>query len=376
MRDHGLAYLAHKERTGKTLTAILTAEESLDGSVLIVTKKKAIKGWEDTLKAYPCTKSYTIINYESVQKVIASHDLVILDEAHHAISSTGKTSSTWKNVRVHTKKKPILYLSATPYSEHIGLLYNQLALSDYSPFKEYSSFFKWYAVYGIPCMVRTPYGMVDQRTKYHTAEVFAKVQHLFSFLTRQDVGIEHEPEHNLIEIQPSENTKKLVKTLLTKRVLPIDNYVVVADSDIKMRTIHYQLEGGTIKDNNILTGTTEKIDYIKANYDTSAIAIMAHFINERELLARHFPDALILSSDGDAEGVDLSHIDKMIIYSMSFKTSKHTQRMARQANHNRTKPILVDVLTLSAPCIGSKIYESVAIKEENFVKNSYEKAIK
>jgi hypothetical protein len=61
---------------------------------------------------------------------------------------------------------------------------------------------------------------------------------------------------------------------------------------------------------------------------------------------------------------------------MSFKTSKHTQRMARQANHNRTSPIVVDVIVLKSPCIGGKIYESVAVKEENFVKNSYERAIK
>jgi hypothetical protein len=302
--------------------------------------------------------------------------LIILDEAHHAISSTGKTSSTWKNVRVHTKNKPILYLSATPYSEHIGLIFNQLALSDFSPFKEYVNFFKWYAVYGIPCMVRTPYGQIDQRTKYHTDEVFDKVKHLISFLTRQDVGIEHEPEPNLIEIEPSNTTKELIKTLLRKKVLPINDYVIVADSDIKMRTIHYQIEGGTIKDNNTLTGSTEKIDYIKSNYDVDNIAIMAHFINERELLTKHFPNALILSSDGHAEGVDLSHIDKLIIYSMSFKTSKHTQRMARQANHNRTSPIVVDVIVLKSPCIGGKIYESVAVKEENFVKNSYERAIK
>jgi len=100
---------------------------------------------------------------------------------------------------------------------------------------------------------------------------------------------------------------------------------------------------------------------------------MAHFVAERVELEKAFPEAKIYSSDGHAEGVDLSDIEKLLVYSMSFKTSKYTQRLARQANHERKQPIVVDILVCNQPAIGMEVYKAVAIKKENFDKNSYER---
>ena len=147
---------------------------------------------------------------------------------------------------------------------------------------------------------------------------------------------------------------------------------------MKERTVHYQIEGGTIKleDGSYVTVGTEKIDYIRDNYETEEIAIMAHFIAEREELEKAFPEVKIYSSDGHAEGVDLSRVTKLIVYSMSFKTSKYTQRLARQANHDRRIPIIVDILVMDEPAIGMEVYKAVALKKENFDKNSYLRSIK
>ena len=100
---------------------------------------------------------------------------------------------------------------------------------------------------------------------------------------------------------------------------------------------------------------------------------MAHFIAERSILEQAFPETLILSSDGHAEGVDLHRTEKLLVYSMSFKTSKYTQRLARQANHVRTTPIVVDILVMDEPAIGMEVYKAVALKKENFDRNSYER---
>jgi len=373
LRDYGIVYIAWKERTRKTGTALLLSENSKAKKILVVTKKKAIPGWNTHLKNLPITKSYTIINYESVHKIKDTFDLIILDEAHHAISSIGRTSKTWMNVKKYTLGKPIVYLSATPYSEHLGLIFNQLALSSYSPFKEYINFYKWYNVFGIPKMVRTPYGLVDSRTKYKDKEILDKIQHLFIWKTRQEVGIEHEPTEKLIIIKPNGEYNKLFKGIIEDNIF--EDNLVLLDSDSKKRIVHYQLEGGTVKLDNgssYIMDSLPKIEYIKSNYHGKSIAIMAHFIHERTLLSNLLPEALILSSDGDAEGVDLQHIDKLIIYSMSFKTSKHLQRMARQANHDRRDPIEVDILVMDKPAIGKSIYNTVAIKKKNFDKNSYE----
>jgi len=377
IREHGLAYLSWKERTGKTLTALTAAEYLTASRVLIVTKKKAIEGWEDTLRQWTHSKHYTVINYESIHKLGPVYDFIILDEAHHGISGIGRKSKTWKAVRQFTKKKAILYLSATPYAEHVGLLYHQLALSDWSPFRKYKDFYAWYKTYGIPNMIRTPYGLQDQRNKYKTEEVLAKVEHLFNFKTRQDVGIKHEPTVRVVKVPLHEKSKQYMEDISEKGYMEINGTTILADSDSKRRAMHYQLEGGTIKhaDSSYELGTNEKLVYIRSSYDISRTAVMCHFIAERDLLSRAIPKLKILSSDGDAEGVDLSHYDKLVIYSMSFKTSKHTQRVARQANHDRATPIEVDVLVSDKPGIGLAVYEAVAVKEENFIKASYERAI-
>ena len=59
-----------QERTGKTLTALLTVEASKAETCLVVTKKKAIPGWIDTLNEWEHTTTFTVINYESVARVM------------------------------------------------------------------------------------------------------------------------------------------------------------------------------------------------------------------------------------------------------------------------------------------------------------------
>jgi len=129
VRKYGLAYLSWQERTGKTLTALTAVEYSLAETCLIVTKKKAIEGWEDTLKEWKHQTKFEIINYESLHKVKGCFDFIVLDESHHAISSVGRPSKTWKVLAPLCNRKPILYLSATPYAEHLGLIVHLLSFS-------------------------------------------------------------------------------------------------------------------------------------------------------------------------------------------------------------------------------------------------------
>jgi len=390
VREYGLAYLSWQERTGKTLTALLTVESSKAKTCLIVTKKKAISGWIDTLEEWEHTSSFTVINYESIHKVEGDFDFVILDESHHAIASIGRPSKTWKAVAKVAKGKPILYLSATPYAETVGQLYHQFKLSKWSPWLLFKNYYDFHRRYGIPATIYTSYGPQPDRSKFRTEDVLNTCDHLFNFKTRAEVGIEHEPTINVVVVRMYDQTRHLINNWMDKRVLKLTTYKLVdgqpipteyevlGDSDPKMRTVHYQLEGGTLKVNDktsIFLGSHEKIDYIKEHYEEEKIAIMAHFIKERELLEREFPNAKILSSDGHAEGVDLHEMEKLIVYSMSFKTSKHTQRTARQANHNRATPIEVDILVADKPGIGLYVYNTVAIKKENFVKSSYERSI-
>jgi len=374
IRQYGFAYLGWEERTRKTGAGLLTVENSKAKTCLIITKKKAIPGWEEHFEKHDLHKKYTLINYESVHKIEGDFDFIILDEAHHAISSCPKPSLAWKRVSKLTKGKPILYMSATPYAEHLGLIFHQFKLSSWTPFP-HDTFYRFHREYGIPDFQYTPTPRETYKV-YQNEVILAKIKHLFDWKTRAEVGIEHEPQVNLIEVELSKTTKEYINEWTKTRLLDIPGHdTLVNDNPGIARSVHYQLEGGTIKDIGFL-GQLEKVNYILDNYDTSKIAIMAHFVAERLLLKVQFPEVRILSSDGDAEGVDLSDVEKLIVYSMSDKTSKYTQRLARQANHDRKIPIIVDILVAKKPGIGKMIYEAVALKKENFVKNSYEQALR
>lgn len=77
-----VVYLACDMRTGKTLTSLSIAE-FFGGSVLFVTKLKAIEGIQKDIEAIGMEKAVTIVNYESLHKhTNREFDTIIVDEAH------------------------------------------------------------------------------------------------------------------------------------------------------------------------------------------------------------------------------------------------------------------------------------------------------
>ena len=94
LRTHMIVYLAMQERTGKTLTSILTCEQTKCNNILVITKKKALVGWIDTLSKYTHNKTYECINYESLHKCTFKPDLVIIDEAHSNLGAYPKVGKT------------------------------------------------------------------------------------------------------------------------------------------------------------------------------------------------------------------------------------------------------------------------------------------
>lgn len=173
LKRYGWVYLAMQERTGKTLTSILVAEMSKCTNILVITKAKALKGdddkdivsakggWAGALNLYlkvksvnqvwkTATKTYTIVNYESIHKISGKYDLVIIDEAHSKIAAYPKVSLTWNKVYAFTKGKPVIYLSATPSAQSHSQLFHQLKLCTFSPWAKYKNFYDWFTAYGIP----------------------------------------------------------------------------------------------------------------------------------------------------------------------------------------------------------------------------------
>ncbi len=390
LKQYGLVYLGMEERTGKTLTAIHIAELSTRMNVLVITKKKALVGWKDTFAQYKTNgTNFTVVNYHAVHKahktpsgkrvyklVIdpTSYDLIILDEAHNYLSTYPKPGVIWKSVKKLCAGQPIIYLSATPNAQGYQLLYNQLALSDWSPYIKYKNFYRWFEHYGIPKKVRTAYGLQETYSKCKDL-AWSTVSHLFITYTRKELEFEHEPEDVIHYFELSNISKTLYNECLEHEMFESQDIVFPLDSSMKLRTTLHMIEGGVAKndDEYIVLHNTEKIQAIMKDFgDSSKNVIMYHYKAEKIKLERVFKNTLLLQGTSFAEGVNLAMYDNLIIYSQDFSTARHSQRRARQANMERKTPIKVHFYLVKGG-ISEQVYKTVSVNKSNFIDTMFER---
>lgn len=398
LKELGWVYLATEERTGKSLTAIMIAEETRASRVLILTKSKAVPGWEKTINNYIHLNSYVVSTYQSVHKINhLQFDIVILDEPHAFISGYPKPSETWKKVFNLVYGLPIIYCSATPYAQGTQLIYHQLRLCAWGPFDRYNSFYDWYKVFAerdkegnfqvkyIGNSMKPP---IDY-TKIQHDKVIKIIEHGFVTKTRKELDFEYEPEDKLHYIELSNKTKNIYNHILKYKALEFNHretnrdYLITCDTSMKLRTTLHMIEGGVCKITEIINNKpvehyldlplNDKVDYILKTWgDTKDLVIMYNYKAEEIKLNKYFNHAKILQATSYAEGVDLSMHKHLVIYSQDFSTSRHTQRRARQANKERTEPIIVHFL-LVKKATSEQVYKTVSINKQNFVDSVFER---
>ena len=369
-----MVYLACEERTGKTLAAILTAEQTSVRSVLILTKKKAIGGWLETLEAFPHTKEYTVTNYHQASKQ-KPHDLIILDESHNYISSFPKPGKLWREAKELCVNKPIIYISATPYGQGPQMLYHQFKLSSWSPWLKYPNFYSWFKTFGKPYQQRINGLKINKYDKCDVDFILGCVDHLFITKTRNELGFKHEPQDQIHFVELNKATKDVYNELLEHQITELKAGTLVCDTKAKLRVSLHMLEGGVAKidDNRIVLANEEKIDYIKEHFgDHEGLVIMYNYIAEQEKLNAHFTHARILQATSYAEGIDLHQYSDLVIYSQDFSTARHTQRRARQANKNRSTPITVHFLLVKKG-LSQQVYKTVSVNKKNYVDSVFVK---
>ena len=389
LKKNATLYLAMEERTGKSLIALLIAEEAAVLKVLILTKKgKPLDGWNELLCEYTHNKYYKVTNYHQAEKLVDKDwDLIILDECHNYISSFPKTSGIWKAVRKLSRRKPIIYISATPNAQTPAQLYHQMALSDWSPWHTYSNYKNWHVDYGIPYDKYINGRNLQMWDRVQDERVLLCVRHLMLTETRANLGFAQEPEDRLHYVPLEDLTKEQYNRVLKDKILGTDREEILCDTSAKLRAVLHMLEGGVTKnvtldfkndkvvkhEDFIVLANNEKVAYIKEHWgDSEDVAIMYHYRAEKIKLESHFEHAQILQATTNAEGTDLQHTKHLVIYSQDWSTSKHTQRRCRQANRARTDPIIVHFL-LVKDAISEEVYNTVAINKQNYVDSLFNK---
>lgn len=384
IRENAIVYLSMEERTGKSGTVIRMCENLRPHFILIITKKRAIEGWQEHLDNLPTKKNYTIINYEMVHKVqLDKYQLIVLDEAHANLSMFPKPGKRWKDVEKLTRGKPLAYLSATPSAQSYSQLFNQLALSTWSPWRHFPNFYKWFEHYGVPKSKFISGRTIIDYSETREDRVMNDVKHLFISYTRKELGFLHEPKDILHTVELHPKLVELQREMTKKRFIDSGHEILrsknewVGDTPMKHLTALHQLEGGTLKINDQESIILDDMFLVKIHYilnkwgDEKNNVIFYHYKQEEHLLKKWFKNSRILQATSFAEGVDLHTYDNLIVYSMDFSTARYSQRRARQANIKRKDAINVHFILVKKG-ISEQVYDTVALKKANFVDSYFE----
>jgi len=386
--------------SGKSLTALLAIAKSRTiKSILILTKKAAIKGIEKFINDPELTKywehqSHYVTNYEALGRFVTrtksksgktikpveepqfklnpdDYDFIICDE-HHVLGKVGKPSKRYKLLKIFAGDKPWLAMSGTSFVETPNQIYYATSFSTKTPFP-HKSFYTFFKEYGIPNPIQISRTEFRETYKLAQPQLLQYINTFSVYMTQKDAGIDESLQSNIVlhKVELSNFTKVLYNKLQTDRVIPIGDTLLVADSIMKLNTSLYMLEKGVAKidDDYYEVGNTETIDYIKNNFTiTKDSVILSAFIGERDLLRKHFPQATVESVISKAEGVDYSHADVFILTSLTFSGAKYTQVVERTVNVNNNHIVPVNIL-VSDNAISHDVYEAVTNKRNFNISN-------
>ena len=392
---HGMAYLAMQVRTGKTITALYTAELLRRHSILpmqmvvFITKKKAIDSIQNDYTRLIPGYSLCVMNYEQIKpdhEFLQKANLFILDEAH-GLGQFPKPAERTKLLRSIIGRKPVIYLSGTPSPETYSQLFHQFWVSARSPFQE-KTFYEWSKSYVHVKQIRFSHGLVNDYKKADEAKIMEKVGHLIIRFSQEQAGFTQLVDEEVLTVQMQERTRQIVDKIIKKRVIVNqEGETVVADSAVKLlNKLHQLWSGSVIVDEPTkfakVTDRT-KAEFIRERFKGQKLAIFYKFKAEavilRAVLDRTItespeefqatgPEVVFISQiQSGREGINLSAADALVMMNIDFSAVSYFQARARMQTKDRTEPAKLYWIFADGG-IEHKIYELVKNKKDYTVR--------
>lgn len=381
-----MVVLAMEVRCGKTLTALQTAQNYGAKSVLFVTKIKAFSSiqWDYDQMGYDF--KLTIINKESLHKVDDTFDLVIYDE-FHGFSAYPKPSKYQKDARAKYSHLPMILLSGTPTPESHSQWFHSLQLSDNSPFKEYSNFYKWAKDFVNIKTKHLGYATVNDYSDADIRHINRRIKYYVLTFTQAEAGFTSTVNELVlfVEMKPITNLviERLKKNLVVKNT---DGQVILADTGVKLMQKIHQLSSGTCKFED---GTSKildysKAEYIKENFKDYKIGIFYKFKEELKMLQEVLGDLLTtdlsefdksdkwiaLQFISGREGLSLKQADYIVALNIDFSATTYFQFRDRLLTKERLENTLYWIFSKGG--IEEKIYKTV-LNKKDFTLNVFKK---
>jgi hypothetical protein len=372
-----IVYLAMEVRTGKTITALQTAELFAAKQVLFLTKKKAIPTIQADYDNFGFTYHLTIANDESLHKITGDFDLIIHDE-HHRFGAFPKPNATAKLFKKMYGNLPMIFLSGTPTAESYSQWYHQFWVSNYSPFEQ-SNFYKWANDYVNVKVKHLGYSKVNDYTDARGKDFWHLIRYYILTFTQVEAGFSTQVNENVLYCDMDAITYKIIDKLKADLVVQNkEGQLILADTSVKLQQKLHQLYSGTCKFED---GTSKVIDLSKAmfidNYfKVQKIAIFYKFVEEFNALKKIFGNRLTndleefnttdkniaLQIVSGREGISLAKAKYLVYYNIDFSAVSYWQSRDRLTTMDRK---VNDVYWIfSTDGIESKIYASVIKKKD------------
>jgi hypothetical protein len=373
-----IVYLAMEVRTGKTLTALQTAENYCAKNVLFLTKLRAFTSVQSDFDSMNFTFNLTIANDESLHKVTGVFDLVIHDE-HHRFGAYPKPNATAKLFKEMFGDLPMIFLSGTPTAESHSQWYHQFWVSNYSPFKEYTNFYKWANEYVDIKIRHLGYAKVNDYSKARKKDFWHHIRYYILTFTQVEAGFETQVFENVLYCPMDEITYKLAERLQSDLVVTNkEGQTILADTSVKLQQKLHQLYSGTCKFED---GTSKVIDlskamFIKDKFKGEKIAIFYKFVEEYNALKIIFGQNLCndleefnttdkniaLQIVSGREGISLSKAKYLVYYNIDFSAISYWQSRDRLTTMERKSNDVYWIFSEGG--IEAKIYASVQNKKD------------
>ena len=389
LKECGFVYLSMEVRTGKTITALETAYNFGAERVLFITKIKAFSSIKSDYDNIGYLYNLTIINKESLHTIEENDfDVVIIDEAH-GLAAFPKASKYQKDIRKRFSKKPIIFLSGTPTPESFSQWYHQLQVTDKSPFKQYTNFYKWANDYVNVTEQNLGYARVKVYKDGKEHQILKSVQPYILTFTQAEAGFTSEVNEHILECTMEDITYDIIKRLKRDKIVQGKSGLILGDTGVKLMQKVHQLSSGTCKFED---GTSMVIDYSKAKFikwkfENEKIAIFYKFKEELNAL-RQVYGAENLTEDLDEfnttnkvialqivsgrEGISLKNAKYLVYYNIDFSATSYWQSRDRLTTMDRSSNDVYWVFAKGG--IENAIYKSV-LNKKNFTLNLFKKLL-
>ncbi len=386
LKINKIVYLTMEVRTGKTFTALQTADNFGAQRVLFLTKKKAIESIQNDFNQLKPSFDITIINDESLHLINQKFDLVIHDE-HHRFGAFPKPNKAAVLFKKRYGSLPMIFLSGTPTPENHSQWFHQFWVSNNSPFKNYVNFYKWANDYVNVTERNLGYAKVKVYDDGIKAKILPIVEPYLITYTQQEAGFTSKVDEFIIEVEMQPITYEIIKRLKRDNIVTNTNGdVILGDTGAKLMQKIHQLSSGTCKfeDGSSKIIDTSKAEKIFELFKNKKIGIFYKFVEEYKALKQIFGDQLTdnleefnttdksiaLQIVSGREGISLKQADCLVYYNIDFSATSYWQSRDRLTTIERKENSVYWIFAKNG--IEYKIYDSV-LKKKNFTLDIFKK---